>query len=60
MTRVPVKLQELLNVREKLLDQIHQDLTSAERYFILSIKDCRPDWGLLGIEGIDRLPAVET
>lgn len=59
MTRVPVKLQELLNVREKLLEQIRQDLTSAERYFILSIKDCRPDWGLLGIEGIDRLPAVQ-
>jgi predicted nucleotidyltransferase component of viral defense system len=59
MTRNPVKLQDLLDVREKLIKQIHLDLTNDERHFILSVKERRPDWGLLGIHGIEGLPAVQ-
>ena len=35
------------------------DLTTNERKFLLSIKKLHPDWELLGLEGIDRLPAVK-
>jgi len=59
MTNEPVTLQELIEVRERLIRQIHEDLTSEERCFILSIKKRNPDWGLLGIQGVGQLPAVK-
>ena len=59
MTREAVSLKQLLDARDKLLKHIHSDLTSNERKFILSVKERRPDWELLGLDGIDRLPAVQ-
>ena len=29
-----------------------------ERAFLLTFKSRKPDWSLLGLDGIDRLPAV--
>ncbi len=59
MTRESVSLKQLLDARDILLKRIHSDLTTNERKFILSVKECRPDWELLGLDGIDRLPAVQ-
>lgn len=59
MTREAVSLKQLLDARDKLLKHIHSDLTINERKFILSVKECRPVWELLGLDGIDRLPAVQ-
>ena len=59
MTRESVSLKQLLDTRDKLVKCIHSDLTSNERKFILSVKERRPDWELLGLDGIDRLPAVQ-
>lgn len=59
MTRASVSLKQLLDARDKLVERIHSDLTSNERKFILSVKECKPDWELLGLDGIDRLPAVQ-
>jgi predicted nucleotidyltransferase component of viral defense system len=58
MTLYPVTLEELQDVRIKIVHMIHNDLTKEERQFILSIKERKPEWGMLGLEGIDRLPAV--
>lgn len=59
MTREAITLKQLLDARDKLLKCIHSDLTTNERKFILSVKELRPDWELLGLDGIDRLPAVQ-
>ena len=59
MTRDPVTLHNLVEVREKLVRQIHHDLTDDERHFILSIKEQQPEWDLLGIHDVNRLPAVQ-
>jgi len=58
MTFHPITLKELQDAREKLVSMIHNDLTNEERHFILSIKERKPNWGLHGLDGIDRLPAV--
>lgn len=58
MTLYPVTLEELQDVRIKIVHMIHNDLTKEERQFILSIKERKPAWGMLGLERIDRLPAV--
>jgi predicted nucleotidyltransferase component of viral defense system len=59
MTRDEVSLEQLINVRDTLIKSIHSDLTANERRFMLSIKEGKPDWKLLGVDGIDRLPAVQ-
>jgi len=59
MTFQPVILDDLYNTREKLVAQIRQGLTENERQFILSIKQCNPNWSLLDIEGINNLTAVQ-
>ncbi|MCK5530966.1 MAG: nucleotidyl transferase AbiEii/AbiGii toxin family protein, partial [Halopseudomonas aestusnigri] len=49
---------ELEAVREQLVRLIHTSLTPQERAFLLSFKNRTPDWSLLELSGIDRLPAV--
>ncbi len=58
MTFVKVSLEELEATRSNLVKAIRESLTNAERVFILSLKKGKPQWELLGIEGIDLLPAV--
>jgi predicted nucleotidyltransferase component of viral defense system len=59
MTRIPVTIEELEDVRERLIKAIHTGLTDEEKQFLLSFKAKSPEWALLGIEGIDQLPAVK-
>lgn len=58
MTEIPVSLEELQSVRQQLVEQIHIGLTSEEKQFLLSFKRGEPDWPLLGIDGVETLPAV--
>lgn len=53
-----VPLDELLAVRKQLIKQIHAEMTTDERTFLLSFKNRDPDWNLLGLDNIDKLPAV--
>lgn len=59
MVETVVSLEELLVVRECLLETIHQELTDAERSFLLSFKNRSPDWSLLNLEGASELPAIK-
>lgn len=54
-----VSLKELELTREKLIQRIHEDLTEKEKQFLLSFKNKTPDWSLLGLEGVENLPAVK-
>jgi hypothetical protein len=38
---------------------IAEDLTIEEKKFIVSVKEGKPLWDMLGIEGIESLPAVK-
>ena len=59
MTKILVTIEELEDVRERLIKAIHTGLTDEEKQFLLSFKTKSPEWALLGIEGIDQLPAVK-
>jgi len=59
MTREPVELARLEEARDQLLLELPGKLDDAERRFLLSIKTLNPDWELLGINGIERLPAIQ-
>lgn len=59
MTDDPVSYEDLVSAREKLILQLARDLDEAERKFVVSIKEGKPAWGLLGIDGLDRMPAIQ-
>jgi predicted nucleotidyltransferase component of viral defense system len=59
MAEKDVPLEALLAVREQLVELIHQGLTDSEKSFLISFKNRKPDWELLGLEGICELPAIK-
>ncbi|MET0044099.1 MAG: nucleotidyl transferase AbiEii/AbiGii toxin family protein [Candidatus Thiodiazotropha sp. 6PLUC3] len=59
MAKTELPLEELVAVRERLVELIHQGLTDSEKGFLLSFKNREPDWALLGLEGVDKLPAIK-
>jgi hypothetical protein len=58
MTREPVTLEELEATRLALLEALRQQFTAQDAEFLLSLKQGQPDWTLLGLPGIEQLPAV--
>lgn len=58
MAHVEVPLSELETTRENLVNLVNSSITKQERQFLLTFKRCNPEWALLGLEDIERLPAV--
>ncbi len=58
LTRMMVKYEELVETRQILISKIRNDLTDDEKRFLISIKKREPDWDLLGLKGVENLPAV--
>ena len=59
MAETDVPLEELLAVRERLVELIHLGLTDAEKGFLLSFKNREPDWTLLNLKRVNNLPAIK-
>lgn len=58
MTDSDVSYEELVHVRGKLVKLIKKELTKEEKEFLISFKQGDPDWSLLGVSGVEHLPAV--
>jgi predicted nucleotidyltransferase component of viral defense system len=58
LTAESVACEDLSAIRERLVSMILSDLTTQEKEFIVSVKEGAPKWELLGLEGIEHLPAV--
>ena len=54
-----VTCEELEMARKRLVSVLLNELTTQEKLFIVSVKEGRPMWDLLGLEGIEKLPAVK-
>ena len=59
MAETDVPLEELVAVRERLVELIHQGLSDNEKAFLLSFKNREPDWGLLELDDVSELPAIK-
>ncbi len=59
MTSDEVSYDDLVQARSMLVDIIKKILTKDEKNFLVSLKKGEPNWNLLGIDGADRLPAVQ-
>jgi predicted nucleotidyltransferase component of viral defense system len=58
MTTIPVTVADLEETREALIKAIRTGLTDQEKQFLLSFKAREPNWTLLGLDGVEHLPAV--
>ena len=58
MTTEDVKLSELTDTRTELIKNIKTSLTEDEIKFLLSFKNNKPQWDLLGVDNIKDLPGV--
>jgi predicted nucleotidyltransferase component of viral defense system len=58
MTSRDVTLEQLLEVRERIFKDLPMALDDAERQFLLAVNRCEPDGKILGLPGIEDLPAV--
>lgn len=58
MTTEDVKLSELTDTRTELIKNIKASLTEDEIKFLLSFKNNKPQWDLLGVDNIKDLPGV--
>lgn len=59
MTREHVSLASLEATRKTLIAQLAREMTTDEKLFLISFKTGEPDWALLGLSGIELLPAVK-
>ena len=58
MTTEPVVLADLLQARTALVQAIVGDMPEPHRRFLVSFERGEPDWDLLALPGVDKLPAV--
>lgn len=60
MTEDDVSCDDLIAVRETLINLIVKDFTEEERLFLISFKEGSPNWDLLGLDyNISELPAIQ-
>lgn len=59
MTEIPVTLGDLEEARVNLVSAIQTQLTDKDKKFLISVKSAEPNWALLGLEGVEKLPAVQ-
>lgn len=58
ITTVSVDYDDLKGILPALVRAIKAGLTKDEKEFLVSIKEGTPQWDLLGVEGVDKLPAI--
>lgn len=59
MTSRDVTVEQLEEVRERLFQELPASLDESESRFLLSVNRREPDWGILGLPGIEKLPAIK-
>lgn len=59
MTRDEVELAVLLDARTQMTKEVVDQMLPNHRSFLISFERGVPDWSLLNVEGVDKLPAVQ-
>lgn len=59
LTAEDIRYEDLVAARETLIKTLRRDLTAAEKGFLVALKEGQPKWDLLGLKGIEKLPAIQ-
>lgn len=54
-----IAYKDLIAARDTLIETLKKELTDDEKEFLVSIKSGEPNWGVMGIKGIEKLPAIQ-
>ena len=54
-----IAYKDLIAARETLVETLKKELTDDEKTFLVSIKSGEPNWSVLGLKGIEKLPAIQ-
>ena len=58
MTERSISLETLLEARARLVSMVLSGMPDEHKAFLISFYEGKPAWELLGIDGLERLPAV--
>ncbi len=58
MTREDIRLDVLLSAREKLIADVTGNMPENHKTFLRSFYSRKPEWALLGLDGVENLPAI--
>ena len=58
MVRVSTSEEELVATGKQLIQELSARMTNDDREFLMSVQKLNPNWSLIGIPGVHRLPAV--
>jgi hypothetical protein len=58
MTHEPISVDALVAARKQLVATIIGAMPDEHRRFLVSFEQGRPEWELLGVKGVEALPAV--
>ena len=59
MTNEKVELQELIEIRKKLITEINKSLTISDKEFLVSFVENKPDWNKVRDQKIKEYPSVK-
>lgn len=59
MIEEDISCDDLVDVRETLINLVMDSFTAEEKCFLVSFKEGNPDWDLLGLTNIAILPAIQ-
>ncbi|MGH8546049.1 MAG: nucleotidyl transferase AbiEii/AbiGii toxin family protein [Gammaproteobacteria bacterium] len=54
-----IAYEDLIGARETVIETLKKELTDDEKTFLLSIKSGEPNWRVMGIKGLEKLPALQ-
>jgi hypothetical protein len=49
----------LIAARETVIETLKKELTDDEKTFLVSVKAGQPNWSVMSIKGIEKLPAIQ-
>ena len=58
MTEGEVSIDALLDARARLIQEVASNMPQEHQQFMISFYEGNPQWELLDLQGVDRLPAV--
>lgn len=54
-----IAYKDLIAARETLIETLKRELTDGEKTFLVSIKSGEPNWSVMGLKDIEKLPALQ-
>jgi hypothetical protein len=54
-----IAYKDLIAARETLIETLKKELTDDEKTLLISIKSGEPNWSVMGVKGIEKLPALQ-